>query len=314
MLVSAVRFMGGILADVSVIIAYSVPVFLALMVAEMFLRRAGARGYERRDTLTSLAMGLGNVAVHGLLKAFTFGFSVWLSQFALLDLSHGWWIWLLLIPAEDLCYYWFHRAHHEVRVLWAAHVNHHSSRFFNLSTALRQSWTTPLTGPIFWAPLPLLGFAPLHILTAQAVSLVYQFWLHTEHVGRLGPLEWVLNTPSHHRVHHGRNVEYLDRNYAGIFIVWDRLFGTFEPERARVDYGLTANLTTFNPLRVAFHEFAAIARDAVRARSLRERLGAVFAAPGWSADGSTRTARQLQRERRQEPDGAAADLDPLPFT
>jgi sterol desaturase/sphingolipid hydroxylase (fatty acid hydroxylase superfamily) len=301
MLVSAVRFMGGILADVSVIIAYSVPVFLALMVAEMFLRRAGARGYERRDTLTSLAMGLGNVAVHGLLKAFTFGFSVWLSQFALFDLSHGWWIWLLLIPAEDFCYYWFHRSHHEVRLLWAAHVNHHSSRYFNLSTALRQSWTTPLTGPIFWAPLPLLGFAPLHILTAQAMSLVYQFWLHTEHVGRLGPLEWVFNTPSHHRVHHGRNVEYLDRNYAGIFIVWDRLFGTFEPERARVDYGLTTNLTTFHPVRVAFHEFAAIARDAFRARSLRERLGAVFAAPGWSADGSTRTARQLQRERREAP-------------
>ncbi|HKE16811.1 MAG TPA: sterol desaturase family protein [Kofleriaceae bacterium] len=280
----------------SVIIAYSVPVFLALMVGEMFLRRAGARGYERRDTLASLAMGVGNVVVAALLKVVTFAFTVWLSRFALFDLSHGWWIWLLLVPAEDLCYYAFHRAHHEVRLLWAAHVNHHSSRHFNLSTALRQSWTTPITGPIFWAPLPLLGFAPLHILTAQAVSLVYQFWLHTEHIGRLGPLEWVFNTPSHHRVHHGRNVEYLDRNYAGIFIVWDRLFGTFEPERAPVDYGLTRNLSTFNPLRVAFHEFRAIARDVVRARSLKGRLAAALAPPGWSADGSTRTARQLQRE------------------
>jgi sterol desaturase/sphingolipid hydroxylase (fatty acid hydroxylase superfamily) len=281
---------------VSVIIAYSVPFFLALMVGEMCLRRAGGKGYERRDTLTSLAMGVGNVVAHALLKVATFGFTVWLSRFALFDLSHGWWIWLLLVPAEDLCYYAFHRAHHEVRLLWAAHVNHHSSRHYNLSTALRQSWTTPITGPIFWAPLPLLGFAPLHILTAQAVSLVYQFWLHTEHIGRLGPLEWVLNTPSHHRVHHGRNVEYLDRNYAGIFIVWDRLFGTFEPERAPVDYGLTRNLSTFNPLRVAFHEFAAIARDVMHARSLRARLAAAFAAPGWSPDGSTRTARQLQRE------------------
>ena len=279
----------------SIIIAYSVPFFLALMVGEMCLRRAGV-GYERRDTLTSLAMGVGNVVVHGALKFATFGFTVWLSRFALFDLSHGWWIWLLLFPAEDLCYYSFHRAHHEVRLLWAAHVNHHSSRHYNLSTALRQSWTTPITGPIFWAPLPLLGFAPLHILTAQALSLVYQFWLHTEHIGRLGPLEWVLNTPSHHRVHHGRNLEYLDRNYAGIFIVWDRLFGTFEPERAPVDYGLTKNLTTFNPLRVAFHEFAAIARDATRPRSLRHRLAAICAPPGWSADGSTRTARQLQRD------------------
>jgi sterol desaturase/sphingolipid hydroxylase (fatty acid hydroxylase superfamily) len=292
----APRAEAAILAAVSVIIAYSVPVFLALMVGEMFLRRAGARGYERRDTLASLAMGVGNVVVHALLKVATFGFTVWLSRFALFDLSHGWWIWLLLVPAEDLCYYAFHRAHHEVRFLWAAHVNHHSSRHFNLSTALRQSWTTPITGPIFWAPLPLLGFAPLHILTAQAVSLVYQFWLHTEHIGRLGPLEWVFNTPSHHRVHHGRNVEYLDRNYAGIFIVWDRLFGTFEPERAPVDYGLTKNLPTFNPLRVAFHEFWSIARDVLRARSLRDRLAAALAPPGWSADGSTRTARQLQRE------------------
>jgi sterol desaturase/sphingolipid hydroxylase (fatty acid hydroxylase superfamily) len=286
---------------VSVIIAYSVPVFLALMVSEMLLGRLGrraGRGYERRDTLASLAMGIGNVAVHGLLKATTFGFSVWLSQYALFDLSGAWWVWPVLILAEDFCYYWFHRAHHEVRLLWAAHVNHHSSRHFNLSTALRQSWTTPLTGPIFWAPLPLLGFAPEQVLTAQAISLVYQFWIHTEHVGRLGPLEWVLNTPSHHRVHHGRNVEYLDRNYGGIFIVWDRLFGTFAPERAPVDYGLTKNLTTHHPVGIAFHEWSAMLRDAWRARSGRERLGFFLAPPGWSPDGSTRTARELQRELR----------------
>ena len=287
----------------SVIIAYSVPVFLALMLGEILLGRARqrGRGYERRDSLASLAMGLGNVVVHGALKAFTFGFSVWLSQYALFDLGNAWWVWLLLIPAEDFCYYWFHRAHHEMRFFWAAHVNHHSSRHFNLSTALRQSWTTPITGPIFWAPLPLLGFAPLQILTAQALSLVYQFWIHTEHVGRLGPLEWVLNTPSHHRVHHGRNVEYLDRNYGGIFIVWDRLFRTFEPERAAVDYGLTKNLTTFHPIRIAFHEWGAMLRDAWRARSLRDRLGYLFAPPGWSPDGSTRTARQLQRDPGREP-------------
>lgn len=280
----------------SVIIAYSVPVFLALMVGEMLLRRApGGRGYERRDTLASLAMGLGNVAVHGLLKTTTFGFSLYLSRFALFDLRGGWWIWLLLVPAEDLCYYAFHRAHHEVRLLWAAHVNHHSSRHFNLSTALRQSWTTPITGPIFWAPLPILGFAPEQILVAQAVSLVYQFWLHTEHIGRLGPLERVMNTPSHHRVHHGRNLEYLDRNYAGIFIVWDRLFGTFAPERSAVDYGLTRNLGSFHPVRIALHEWAAMLRDALRARSARERLGYLLAAPGWSPDGSSLTARQLRR-------------------
>jgi sterol desaturase/sphingolipid hydroxylase (fatty acid hydroxylase superfamily) len=283
---------------VSVVIAYSVPVFLVLMFGEMLLRRAsrGGRGYAARDTVASLTMGIGNVVVAGLLKATTFGITVWLSQYALFDLGDAWWMWVLLIAAEDLCYYWFHRAHHEVRVLWAAHVNHHSSRHYNLSTALRQSWTTPITGPIFWAPLPLLGFDPLHILTVQAVSLLYQFWLHTEHIGRLGPLEWVFNTPSHHRVHHGRNVEYLDRNYGGILIVWDRLFGSFAPERAAVDYGLTKNLESHHPVAIAFHEYAAIGRDVVRARSLRDRLGHVLGRPGWSPDGSTQTARQLQRE------------------
>jgi sterol desaturase/sphingolipid hydroxylase (fatty acid hydroxylase superfamily) len=282
---------------VSILIAYAVPVFLALMVAEMLIRRAGTRGYERRDTLASLAMGIGNVTVSATTRIATFAFMVWLHQFALFDLGDAWWVWVLLFLAEDLCYYWFHRGHHEVRLLWAAHVNHHSSTHYNLSTALRQSWTTPITGPIFWAPLPLLGFAPDKILLVQAVSLIYQFWLHTEHIGRLGPLEWIFNTPSHHRVHHGRNLEYLDRNYGGILIVWDRLFGSFEPERAPVDYGLTSNIDTYNPVRIAFHEWAAIGRDARRARSLRHRLGAVLAPPGWSPDGSTLTARQLQRDR-----------------
>ena len=200
----------------------------------------------------------------------------------------------MLLFAEDLCYYWFHRIHHEVRFLWAAHVNHHSSQHYNLSTALRQPLLTPLTGPIFWAPLALLGFPPWMILTAQAWSLLYQFWLHTEAVDRLGPLEWILNTPSHHRVHHGKNVPYLDKNHGGIFIIWDRLFGTFAPEDERVVYGLTKDITTFNPLRIGFHEVAAIARDVARAPTLGAKLGYVVRPPGWSHDGSTQTATQLQ--------------------
>jgi sterol desaturase/sphingolipid hydroxylase (fatty acid hydroxylase superfamily) len=135
------------------------------------------------------------------------------------------------------------------------------------------------------------------ILTQQAISLIYQFWIHTELIGRLGPLERVLNTPSHHRVHHGSNVEYLDRNYGGILIVWDRLFGTFEPERAPVDYGLTKNIRAFDPIRVGFHEWAAMFRDALHARSWRERLLVLLQPPGWSLDGSTLTARQMQQLR-----------------
>lgn len=291
----------------SVLIAFAVPAFLLLLAVEAALtarqrvERAaaveGPLGYEVRDTAASLAMGLGNVVLAALAKGLAVALFFGAYELRLFDIGTGFWAWVLLVPCEDLCYYAFHRAHHEVRFLWAAHVNHHSSERYNLSTALRQSWTTPFTGPIFWLPLALIGFHPLMILTAQAISLIYQFWIHTECIGRLGPLEWILNTPSHHRVHHGANVQYLDRNHAGIFIVWDRLFGTFEPEGERVRYGLTRNIETFDPLRIAFHEWTAMARDAWHASSWREALGYVLRPPGWSPDGRTLTAGQLRRQR-----------------
>jgi sterol desaturase/sphingolipid hydroxylase (fatty acid hydroxylase superfamily) len=180
--------------------------------------------------------------------------------------------------------------------MWAAHVNHHSSEHFNLSTALRQSWTTPLTLPFFYFWLPLAGFRPDMIVIQISISLLYQYWIHTELIGKLGPFEWVMNTPSHHRVHHGSNVEYLDRNHAGIFIIWDRLFGTFEPEKAPVVYGLTTNIETFRPLRIAFHEWAALLRDVRGAASFREAVQYLFRPPGWSVDGSTLTADQMRRK------------------
>lgn len=294
----------------STLIAFAVPVFLVTVALEAWVMRRGmfpgTLGYEPRDTVASLAMGVGNVAVAAVTKAAALALFFALYELRLFDLGTGLAAWVLLIVSEDFCYYWFHRVHHEVRFFWAAHVNHHSSRHFNLSTALRQSWTTPLTGPLFWAPLPLLGFHPLMVLTAQGVSLLYQYWIHTEAIGRLGPLEWVLNTPSHHRVHHGANVQYLDRNYAGILIVWDRWFGTFEPEGERVDYGLTKNIETFNPWRIAFHEWTAMFRDAWNAASWRDAAFHVLRPPGWSPDGTTRTAREMQRAAASAPGPAAA--------
>ena len=281
------------------LVLYSIPVFILAMVLEgLWARRhREARGYERRDTVASLSFGLANVAVSGVTKLASIPFFAWVYEHRLADLGHTdqLWSWLVLLVAEDCCYYWFHRVHHEVRFLWAVHVNHHSSEHYNLSTALRQTLFTPLTGPIFWAPLALVGFPPVMILTAQAWSLLYQFWLHTEAIGTLGPLEWVMNTPSHHRVHHGKNVPYLDRNHAGIFIVWDRLFGTFAREDERVVYGLTKDIESFNLVTIGFHEFAAIARDVRHAPTLGAKLGYVVAPPGWSHDGSSKTARQLQR-------------------
>jgi sterol desaturase/sphingolipid hydroxylase (fatty acid hydroxylase superfamily) len=266
---------------------------------------ARVRGYEKRDTFASLGMGVGNVIISAFTTGSAFALWTWGYQHRVLQLGQAqlWWSWVALFFAEDLCYYWFHRSHHEVRLLWAAHVSHHTSQYFNLSTALRQPWFTPISGPIFWLPLALLGFPPAMILTAQAVSLIYQFWIHTETVQKLpAPLEWLLNTPSHHRVHHGKNISYLDRNHGGVLIIWDRLFGSFAAEDARepVRYGITHDLTTFNPLRIAVHEVVAITQDLRKTRSLRHAFGYLFAPPGWSPDGSSRTA--AQQRRALEPD------------
>ncbi|MFF4043074.1 sterol desaturase family protein [Streptomyces sp. NPDC001816] len=268
-------------------VVYAIPAFVLLVVVEAlsyrFLPDDDERGYELRDTATSMSMGAGSQVVAMPWKAVTIVLYSALFAVAPWQLSpSSAWTWVLLFFADDLAYYAFHRAHHRVRVLWASHVVHHSSLRFNLSTALRQSWT-PMTGLPFWLPLALLGIPPWMILLQQAFSLVYQFFLHTERVDKLWrPVEWFFNTPSHHRVHHGSNDVYLDRNYGGILIVWDRLFGTFEPEDERVVYGLTKNIGTYNPVRVAFHEFAAVWRDVRAARRWRDRAGYLVGPPGWA--------------------------------
>ncbi|MFD4724005.1 sterol desaturase family protein [Streptomyces seoulensis] len=268
-------------------VVYAIPAFVLLVVVEAlsfrFLPDDDERGYELRDTVTSMSMGAGSQVIGLPWKAVTvvvFAAAFTVAPWHLSPSSP--WTWLLLFFADDLAYYVFHRAHHRVRVLWASHVVHHSSLRFNLSTALRQSWT-PMTTLPFWLPLALLGVPPWMILLQQSVSLVYQFFLHTERVDKLWrPVEWVFNTPSHHRAHHGSNYVYLDRNYGGILIVWDRLFGSFEAEGERVVYGLTKNIETHNPLRVAFHEYAATWRDVRAARTWRDRAGYLLGPPGWA--------------------------------
>ncbi|WP_405551443.1 sterol desaturase family protein [Streptomyces sp. NBC_01171] len=268
-------------------VVYAIPAFVLLVLVEAlsyrFLPDDDERGYELRDTVTSMSMGAGSQVIGLPWKAVT------VVVFAAAFTAAPWhlspaspWTWLLLFFADDLAYYVFHRAHHRVRVLWASHVVHHSSLRFNLSTALRQSWT-PMTTLPFWLPLALLGVPPWMILLQQSVSLIYQFFLHTERVDKLWrPVEWVFNTPSHHRAHHGSNHVYLDRNYGGILIVWDRLLGTFEAEGERVVYGLTKNIETHHPLRVAFHEYAATWRDVRAARTWRDRAGYLLGPPGWA--------------------------------
>ncbi|MEM1416394.1 MAG: sterol desaturase family protein [Myxococcota bacterium] len=285
------------------LIVFAIPVFVVTMVIELLWIHRGPggalRGYEPKDTAASLAMGVGNLLFSLPPKVLVFTIFLWLYEHRLFEIGKGPLAWVALFFLEDLCYYGFHRAHHEVRFLWAAHVNHHSSQRYNLSTALRQSWTTPITGPIFWVPLPLLGFHPAMILVAQTVSLLYQYWIHTEAMGRLGPLELVLNTPSHHRVHHGSDDLYLDRNHGGILIVWDRLFGTFQQERETPRYGIRTNIESFHPLVIAFHEWAAMFRDAARAAGWRAKLGTLFMPPGWAPGGGV-TSKTLRDRAKQE--------------
>ncbi|MFE0352093.1 sterol desaturase family protein [Streptomyces nigra] len=268
-------------------VVYAIPAFVLLVAVEAlsyrFLPDDDERGYEVRDTATSMSMGAGSQVIALPWKAVVIVAYAALYSVAPWQLAPGSaWTWVLLFFAEDLAYYAFHRAHHRVRLLWASHVVHHSSVRFNLSTALRQSWT-PMSGLPFWMPLALLGIPPWMILLQQSMSLIYQFFLHTERVDRLWrPIEFVFNTPSHHRVHHGSNNVYLDRNYGGILIIWDRLFGTFQPEGERVVYGLTKNIDTYNPLRVAFHEYAATWHDIRTATRWRDRAGYAFGPPGWA--------------------------------
>lgn len=299
--------------DIPDIVMYAVPFFVALIVIEMIAVRMTNRGrYEARDSAASLAMGFGNRVAGIAFGGLAVGAYYWVYQYRLFDLGWTWPVMTACFFAEDLAYYWFHRIAHERRWFWASHVIHHSSQHYNLTTALRQTWTGVLgLSFIFWLPLVWIGFPPAMVLMFSAISLVYQFWIHTEMVGRLGPLEWVMNTPSHHRVHHATNPKYLDANYAGVLIVWDRLFGTFvaEDQREKPRYGIISQLGTFNPLRIAFHEWIAIWRDVARAKSLREVWGYTFGPPGWSPDGSRKTSASIKRAwaaRQAEPPAAPA--------
>lgn len=276
----------------------AVPAFIVLVLLEIGVAWwRGRRAYELRDTTASLMMGLGNLVV-GLV----IGLAIYLAfadvhRHRLFDIGYAWWAFVVILFADDLTYYWWHRLSHRSRFWWASHINHHSSQHYNLSTALRQTWTGGLYQWLLWLPLAVLGFPPALILFQQGVSLVYQFWIHTELIDRLPwPVEAVMNTPSHHRVHHATNPRYLDRNYAGIFIIWDRLFGTFVAEEADdpCRYGVVKNIGTFNPLRIAAHEWVAIGRDLAQADGWRARWRYLFALPGWSPDGSRETSDTIR--------------------
>lgn len=296
----------------------AIPGFIALVLVEMLVARFVDRGrYEPRDTLTSLGLGLGSTLAGLLTAGVALAISLFVWQHRLFDLGWQWYWFVFAFVADDFAYYWVHRAGHRIRWMWASHVIHHSSQHYNLSTALRQTWTGFFSlNLLFKLPLFFLGFHPLMIAFVAGLNLIYQFWIHTETIGRMPRwFEGVMNTPSHHRVHHATNPRYLDRNYAGVFIVWDRWFGTFEPERddEAPRYGIVKDLGSFNILWAAFHEWIGIARDVWAAPTWRARLGYMFGEPGWSHDGSRDTSETIRarwRARQGHEGGADAWTKP----
>ena len=273
-------------------VLFAIPFFVLLLIIEWTAARrlehldddrAPSGSYAGRDARASLYMGLVSIATTGAWKFLALiGYAALYTYVAPWHLpSTQWYTWLIAIVGVDLLFYTYHRVAHRVRLVWATHQAHHSSEYFNFATALRQKWNN--SGEILmWIPLPLLGVPPWMVFASFSLNLIYQFWVHTERIGKLWkPIEFVFNTPSHHRVHHGMDPEYLDKNYGGILIVWDRLFGTFTPEVSRPHYGLTKPVGTYNIWTLQTHEYAAIARDVRSATRWRDRLGYAFGPPGW---------------------------------
>ncbi len=282
---------------------FALPLFFICMIVEYKIAR---EKYHGKDTTVSLLMMVFSAIVEFVPKVLAFVLFFYLHELSPLKdvVQRQWWAWFLLFFADDISYYWFHRLNHEVRLFWAGHVPHHSSVYMNLGTALRQGVGERVHKFFFWIWIPLLGFDPLMMFTMMGVSLIYQFFVHTELVDKLPkPIEFIFNTPSHHRVHHASNIRYLDCNHAGILIIWDRMFGTFSEELKEIDapqYGLTVNIETFNPITVASHEYTAIWKDVQRAEKWSDKLNYIFNSPGWTHDGEDKRAKVLRKKLFEE--------------
>ncbi len=288
------------------------PVFLALIAAEAaYYRFVLHRDYGWRATLTNVVVAVGRLVTEGALAAVVL--AVYYAAYSLRPFDipmNRWESWVALFFAIDFAYYWLHRMSHEIRWMWAQHAVHHSAQQITLSVAYRLGWTNLIAGPwLFLVPVCWIGFDPLSVGLMFAANLIYQFWLHTEAVPKLGILESVLNTPAHHRVHHAANPEYIDRNYGGVLIVWDRMFGTFAAEKPGVAlrYGLVKQIDTQNPIRIVFSEWVALLRDLRSARSMRDALGYAFAKPGWAPRDKMGISDRI-RPLAQEPASPARGL------
>jgi len=237
------------------------------------------------ETIANMLIGAGNIILEKTAYSLVFLVSLLLVEsIAFFELPITPFTWVIAIILADLTYYWMHRLEHEIRFFWAVHSVHHSSTEFDLTTGLRLAWVEGLIEWVFFVPLVLIGFDVVQVIVSISIVVAYQTWIHTEKIGALGWLDKIFNTPSVHRVHHGANPQYIDKNYGGILIIWDRLFGTYEPEKEKVIYGLTKNIGTSNPVKINFHEFMTLFRDCMKSSNIKGCWGYLSKHPGWKPD------------------------------
>lgn len=265
-------------------IVLAIPVFFLLIGIEVLISWISGKGtYRFNDAITNISCGIGSQVVGVFLKVVTFLSLVWLHEqgFYLWDIPNTVWSWFLCLILVDFCYYWFHRYSHEWAFMWGAHIVHHQSEEYNLSVALRQSAIQSGFSTIFYIPIILLGFDPLFFVGVNSIQTLYQFWIHTRHIKKMGPFGWIFNTPSHHRVHHGINPKYIDKNHGGTFIIWDRLFGTFQAEEEEVVYGTVKPLASWNPVWANLDYYIDLFKNSWRAKRFIDKLKIWFMPPGW---------------------------------
>ena len=273
------------MTDLTVAQVYAVgaPIILTLIFIEALISNLqNASYYKKEDTLCTIGLLTGNILMVFAVKGLTLALHFYLYQFRLFDLASMiplWAMWVLTFILIDLVFYIYHRISHRSRFLWAIHMSHHSSEEMNFAVSFRQAWLGPVSKIPFFILLPLIGLDPTIIAVAGVISTLWGIFGHTQVIGKLGPIEWIFNTPSHHRVHHGANEQYIDKNYGNLFIIWDRMFGTFEPEKANVRYGLVKNVNTFNPIKITLMEWSSIFKDMSKAPNLKESFNIFFGPP-----------------------------------
>jgi alkylglycerol monooxygenase len=286
------------------LILFSIPIFFLLIGFEVLVDRLnGHNNYRFHDAITNISCGVGEQVTGIFFKIIVVTvYEVVFKKYALFHVSTGWVSGLCLFIGVDFFYYWFHRYSHTINLFWAGHVVHHQSEEYNLSVALRQGWFQKFFSFAFYLPLAFIGFAPAQFLIVSSVITLYQFWIHTKLIKKMGFLEWFLNTPSHHRVHHGVNSKYIDKNHAGALIIWDRMFGTFQAEEEDVIYGITVPISTWDPVKANFRQWVLIYRGLNKMQSFKDRLRYLYKPPGWDPG-------YMEKEFHADPSSQAKKYD-----